>query len=236
MSYTTQQLIDEITKSTKKTPVKIWLKGEFQRSDFIGFDVYQGVDFWVIFAQWSSIEPWMQQNQSRIESIHIEADRRNSAIPLLDILTLQARIEPGVYIREMVHIGKQVVVMMGAVINIGASIGDQTMIDMNAVIGGRAEIGSHCHIGAGAVIAGVIEPISATPVVIGNHVLVGANAVILEGITVGEHSVIAAGAVVTKNVPPYCVAAGMPAKVIKKIDDKTRSKTGIEVSLRDLDQ
>ena len=236
MNYTTQQIIDEIANSSKKTPVHVWLKGDFNPSDFDGLEFYQGKDYWIIFAQWSIMEPWIQDNQSRIQHIRVETDRRNSAIPLLDILPLQARIEPGAHIREMVRIGKQVVVMMGAVINIGASIGEQTMIDMNAVIGGRVEIGSHCHIGAGAVIAGVIEPASATPVTIQDHVLIGANAVILEGVTVGQHSVIAAGAVVTKDVPPYSVAAGMPAKVIKNVDEKTRSKTGIETSLRDIQQ
>ena len=47
---------------------------------------------------------------------------------------------------------------------------------------------------------------------------VAANAVITSGVTIGKHSVIAAGAVVTKNIPPYSVAVGNPAKVIKKYD------------------
>ena len=56
--------------------------------------------------------------------------------------------------------------MMGAVINIGAKIGEGSMIDMGAVLGGRAEVGKHCHVGAGAVLAGVIEPPSASPVIL----------------------------------------------------------------------
>ena len=56
--------------------------------------------------------------------------------------------------------------MMGAVINIGAVIGENTMIDMGAVLGGRATVGKNCHIGAGAVLAGVIEPPSASPVIV----------------------------------------------------------------------
>ena len=50
---------------------------------------------------------------------------------------------------------------------------------------------------------------------IGNDVWVGANAVILSGVKVGDGAVIAAGSVVTKNIPPYAIVAGVPAKVIK---------------------
>ena len=62
--------------------------------------------------------------------------------------------------------------MMGAILNIGASVGAGTMIDMGAVLGGRATVGARCHIGAGAVLAGVIEPASATPVVVEDEVLI----------------------------------------------------------------
>lgn len=160
---------------------------------------------------------------------------RNSALPLADITKYKARIEPGAIIRDMVEIGEGAVIMMGAVINVGAVIGEGTMIDMNAVIGGRAIIGKKCHIGAGAVIAGVIEPPSAKPVVIEDEVVVGANAVILEGVTVGKGAVVAAGAVVTKDVPPYTVVAGVPARVIKQIDERTKEKTKIVDELRNLE-
>ncbi|HEY9576659.1 MAG TPA: DapH/DapD/GlmU-related protein, partial [Pseudobacillus sp.] len=89
-------------------------------------------------------------------------------------------------------------------------------------------------IGAGAVIAGVIEPPSAQPVVLEDDVLIGANAVVLEGVRVGQGAVVAAGAIVTKDVPPFSVAAGAPAKVIKQIDAKTKSKTEIMQELRKL--
>lgn len=107
-------------------------------------------------------------------------------MPLLDIKTTNARIEPGAIIRDQVLIGDNAVIMMGAIINIGAEIGAGTMIDMGAVLGGRAIVGKHCHIGAGTVLAGVVEPPSAKPVTIGDHVMTGANAVVLEGVTVGE--------------------------------------------------
>ena len=106
------------------------------------------------------------------------------------------------------------------------------MIDMNAVLGARATIGKNVHVGAGAVVAGVLEPPSATPVIIEDNVLIGANAVILEGVKVGKNSVVAAGAVVTKDVPPDCVVAGSPAKVIKAKDEKTAEKTKLLEDLR----
>lgn len=108
------------------------------------------------------------------------------------------------------------------------------MIDMNVVVGGRAIVGKNCHIGAGAVLAGVIEPPSADPVIIGDDVLIGANAVVLEGVKVGNGAVIAAGSVVVKDVEPLSVMAGVPAKMIKMVDDKTRSKTQLLNELRKL--
>jgi tetrahydrodipicolinate N-succinyltransferase len=83
------------------------------------------------------------------------------------------------------------------------------------------------------VIAGVLEPPSARPVVVGDNVLVGANAVVLESVRVGRGSVVAAGAVVTKNVRPGVVVAGVPAVVIKSVQDiADQSKIGIVKSLR----
>jgi 2,3,4,5-tetrahydropyridine-2-carboxylate N-succinyltransferase len=82
------------------------------------------------------------------------------------------------------------------------------------------------------VIAGVLEPPSATPVIIEDDVLVGANAVVLEGVRVGQGAVVAAGAIVTKDVEPDTVVAGSPATFIKFKDDKTKEKTKLLEDLR----
>jgi tetrahydrodipicolinate N-acetyltransferase len=229
------KLIDYIQNSTKKTPVKVHLKGDLANIDF-GREIKAFVQgrIGILFGEWKDIEAIFKGHQEKIEDYVIEHDRRNSAIPLLDIKDIPARIEPGAIIRDQVEIGANAVIMMGAVINIGAVIGEGTMVDMNVVIGGRGIVGKNCHIGAGAVIAGVIEPPSAQPVVIEDDVMIGANAVILEGVRVGRGSVVAAGAVVTKDVPPNVVVAGIPARVIKEIDEKTRSKTEIKHELRQL--
>ncbi|MFA5480060.1 MAG: 2,3,4,5-tetrahydropyridine-2,6-dicarboxylate N-acetyltransferase [Candidatus Muiribacteriota bacterium] len=229
-------IIEYIQKSEKKTPVKVYLKGNLDNIDWKNWEckTFISGNSGTIFGEWKIISELLEKNKSNIEDFVIENDRRNSGVPLLDIKNIPARIEPGAIIREKVEIHKNAVIMFGAVINIGAIIGEGTMIDMNVVIGGRGIIGKNCHIGAGTVIAGVIEPPSATPVIIEDDVVIGANAVVLEGVKVGKGSVVAAGAVVTKDVPENVVVAGMPAKIIKKIDDKTKSKTEIVHELRDL--
>ena len=108
------------------------------------------------------------------------------------------------------------------------------MIDMGAVLGGRAIVGAHCHVGAGTVLAGVVEPASATPVVIEDNVMIGANAVVIEGVRVGQGAVVAAGAVVVEDVPAGAVVAGCPARVVKMVDQKTAGKTALVDALRSL--
>ena len=53
------------------------------------------------------------------------------------------------------------------------------------------------------------------PIVIEDHVWIGMNVILLKGVTIGEGSIIAAGSIVTRSIPPHCLAAGVPAKVIK---------------------
>ena len=96
-------------------------------------------------------------------------------------------------------------------------------------------MGKRCHVGAGAVLAGVVEPASATPVVVEDDVLIGANAVVLEGVHIGKGAVIAAGCVVVSDVPENAVVAGVPGRVLKMKDEKTEKKTALVDALRTLD-
>ncbi|MBP3040881.1 2,3,4,5-tetrahydropyridine-2,6-dicarboxylate N-acetyltransferase [Bacillaceae bacterium Marseille-Q3522] len=229
------EIISFIQNSKKATPVKVYVKGDLAGIDF-GSQAKTFItgESGVVFGEWIELQEVIQKNSEKITDFVVENDRRNSAIPLLDLKGVKARIEPGAIIRDQVEIGDNAVIMMGAVINIGSVVGEGSMIDMNAVLGGRATVGKNCHIGAGSVLAGVIEPPSAKPVVIEDDVVLGANTVVLEGVTVGKGAVVAAGAVVIEDVPPYTVVAGTPAKVIKKIDEKTKAKTEIKQELRQL--
>lgn len=228
-----EEIIQYIATSEKKTPVKVYVNTATP-IDFGTALVFGSANSRIVFGDWSELSPILEAHRDQIIDLVIENDRRNSGVPLLDWKDIPARIEPGALIREKVEIGKGAVIMMGAILNIGASVGEDTMIDMGAVLGGRATVGNRCHIGAGAVLAGVVEPASATPVVIEDGVLVGANAVVIEGVHVGKNAVVAAGAVVVEDVPENAVVAGCPAKVIKWKDAQTESKTALVDALRAL--
>ncbi|GAA0494409.1 2,3,4,5-tetrahydropyridine-2,6-dicarboxylate N-acetyltransferase [Salinibacillus aidingensis] len=232
------EIIQFISDSEKSTPVKVYVKGGGLNNLEFGENIQAFVEdtTGVLFGEWKDIKAFLDVHKDEIADYKIENDRRNSAIPLLDLKNVNARIEPGAIIRDQVEIGDGAVIMMGASINIGSVVGEGTMIDMNVVLGGRATVGKNCHIGAGSVLAGVIEPPSAQPVVIEDEVVLGANVVVLEGVTVGKGAVVAAGAIVTEDVPPNTVVAGTPAKVIKEIDEQTKGKTEIKQELRKLDQ
>ncbi|EEI19386.1 2,3,4,5-tetrahydropyridine-2,6-dicarboxylate N-acetyltransferase [Lentilactobacillus hilgardii] len=230
-----REIIEYIGNAEKKTPVKVYVKGALRKVEIPkSIEAFVEKHTAVLFGDWKNVEPFLKANKDQIKDTKIESDATNSAVPLLDAKNVNARIEPGAVIREHVTIGDNAVIMMGAIINIGAEIGADSMIDMGVVMGGRAIVGKHSHIGAGAVLAGVIEPASAQPVQIDDNVLIGANAVVIEGVHVGEGAVVAAGAVVTEDVAPYTMVAGMPAKKIKDVDSKTKSKTELEDDLRKL--
>lgn len=110
-------------------------------------------------------------------------------------------------------------------------VGDNFFTNYNVTILDVApvNIGDYVMIGPNVLITTVGHPISlkgrrqrlakALPVNIGNDVWIGGNVVILPGITIGNNVVIGAGAVVTHDIPDNSVAVGVPARVIKKIEE-----------------
>ena len=114
-------------------------------------------------------------------------------------------------------------------------IANNVVVQVSCHIGciNRVEIGEYTTMGARTYITdhthGTVEPddlklpprhrklYSKGPVIIGKYVAIGEGCIILPGVTIGDHSVIGANAVVTKDVPPYSVVAGNPAKVIKQV-------------------
>ncbi len=226
------EIANYIKTADKSTEVKVYLNLASPIEVPDQFFTHGSGKTLMLIGQYESISKWLATNSSNIIDYRIEAGARNSAIPLLDVTAINARIEPGAIIRDHVQIGDNAVIMMGAVINIGAQIGAKTMIDMGAVLGARATVGQNSHIGAGAVLAGVLEPPSKAPVIIGDNVLIGANVCVLEGVQIGDGAVVGAGSVVTKDVPANSVVIGNPARIVKTASDLDKNKTEILEELR----
>lgn len=234
MCRTAEEIIQYISQAKKQTIVKVYINGE-NLPDDPSLQVFGTKTSRILVGDLEHIKKYLKANQNQITDTYLQQDHRNSAIPMLDLTHINARIEPGAMIRDNVTIGDYAVIMMGAIINIGATIGEGTMIDMGAILGGRAQVGKNCHIGAGAVLAGVIEPPSASPVIIEDDVLIGANAVVVEGVHIGKGAVVGAGSIVLNDVPANAVVAGNPARIIKhEKNDATKEKTQLMEDLRNL--
>jgi acetyltransferase-like isoleucine patch superfamily enzyme len=108
------------------------------------------------------------------------------------------------------------------------NIGNNSRIGIGNVVIGPVTIGNNVILAQNIVLSGLnhnytnidipiyLQGETVATITIEDDCWVGANAVITAGVTIGKHSVVAGGAVVTKSIPPYCVAVGNPARVIKK--------------------
>lgn len=113
-------------------------------------------------------------------------------------------------------------------------IGKETRIGMSNVLIGPVIIGNHVILAQNIVVSGLNhsyedvrlpvskQKVSTALIIIEDECWIGANAVITAGVTLGRHCVIAAGSVVTKTIPPYSVAVGNPARVIKQYNFETK--------------
>ena len=171
------------------------------------------------------------------------------------------RYVPNGVIRKGAFVAKNVV-LMPSFLNVGAFVDEGSMIDTWASVGSCAQVGKNCHISGGAGIGGVLEPMQANPTIIEDNCFVGARAEIAEGVIVGKGSVLSMGVYIGAStrifdratgeihygkVPDYSVVVPgtMPSKnnpdgpslycvvIVKKVDEKTRSKTSINDLLRD---
>jgi acetyltransferase-like isoleucine patch superfamily enzyme len=114
--------------------------------------------------------------------------------------------------------GKNITIGESVFINSGCRFQDQGGITIgdNALIGHNVVLATLNH-GFAPADRSTAYP---SPIVIGKNVWIGASATIIPGVTVGDNAIIAAGAVVTKNVPENAVVGGVPAKILKTIDEK----------------
>lgn len=169
------------------------------------------------------------------------------------------RAVPGCFVRHSAYIAPDVV-LMPSFVNVGAYVDSGTMVDTWVTIGSCAQIGKNCHISGGVGIGGVLEPLQANPVIIEDNCFVGARSEIAEGVVVEEGAVISMGVflgastkiidretgeVAYGRVPAYSVVVPgtLPGKtpdapslacavIVKRVDEKTRSKTSINELLR----
>jgi len=168
------------------------------------------------------------------------------------------RAVPGSIVRRSAYIAPGVV-LMPSFVNIGAYVDEGSMVDGWATVGSCAQIGKHVHLSGGVGIGGVLEPMQAGPTIIEDNCFIGARSEVVEGCIVREGSVLGMGVFIGKStkivdretgevmfgeVPPYSVvvAGSMPSKngvnlyaaiIVKRVDERTRSKTSINDLLRD---
>jgi 2,3,4,5-tetrahydropyridine-2-carboxylate N-succinyltransferase len=153
------------------------------------------------------------------------------------------------------------VVMMPSYVNIGAYVDSGTMVDTWATVGSCAQIGKNVHLSGGVGIGGVLEPLQANPTIIEDNCFIGARSEVVEGVIVSEGSVISMGVYIGQStriynrdtgeinygyIPPGSVVVSgnllskdgkyslYCAVIVKQVDEKTRSKVGINELLRDL--
>ena len=120
-----------------------------------------------------------------------------------------------------------------AVVNNGAGdvrIGEGSRVGIGSVVVGPVDIGRHVFLGQHVSVHGLIhgyedvttdpnlQPLMLRPVKVGDYTHLGTNSTILAGVTIGQRCQIGAGSVVTKDIPPYSVAVGNPARVVKRYD------------------
>ena len=122
----------------------------------------------------------------------------------------------------LIGYGSYIQIGKNAILEIGNSFINR---EVKIMCNNHIKIGSDCIIAMGTVIRDndggnhrieSLNYVNSKPVVIGNHVWLCENVMVLKGVTIGEGSIIAAGSLVTKDVPPHCLAMGVPAKVVRK--------------------
>ena len=123
-------------------------------------------------------------------------------------------------------------------------IGERTIIGIGNTIIGPVTVGNDVMLAQNIVVSGMnhgYEDINLPPsrqkdickqIVIEDEVWIGANSVITAGVSIGKHSIIGAGSVVTKNIPPFCIAVGNPAKVIKSYNSFTKTWESVKTPLK----
>jgi 2,3,4,5-tetrahydropyridine-2-carboxylate N-succinyltransferase len=169
-----------------------------------------------------------------------------------------ARIVPPAVVRRGAFVASDAV-LMPCYVNIGAWVGPGSMVDTWATVGSCAQIGAGVHISGGAGIGGVLEPLQAAPTIIEDGCFIGARSEIVEGVIVERGAVISMGVFIGQSTRIYdrerdevtygrvpagavVVPGTLPSEdgryglacavIVKRVDEKTRAKVGINELLR----
>ncbi len=169
------------------------------------------------------------------------------------------RVVPGAVARRGAYVARNVV-LMPSFVNIGAYVDEGTMVDTWVTVGSCAQIGKNVHLWGGGGIGGVLEPVQAGPTIIEDDCFIGARSEVVEGVVVEEGAVLSMGVFIGASTRIYDRATGeihygrvprgsvvvpgsLPARdgshatyaaiIVKQVDERTRSKTGINELLRD---
>lgn len=163
-------------------------------------------------------QAWVKEGILAAFRFGVLAEFASGALSFIDKDTIPARrfkvqdgiriVPGGSSIRRGAYVGKGVVMMPPAFVNVGAYVDEETMIDSHALVGSCAQIGKRVHLSAAAQIGGVLEPIGNLPVIIEDDVIVGGNCGIYEGTIVRPRAVIGAGVVITGSTPVYDLVRG----------------------------
>jgi 2,3,4,5-tetrahydropyridine-2-carboxylate N-succinyltransferase len=168
------------------------------------------------------------------------------------------RVVPNAIVRQGSFIAKNAV-LMPSYVNIGAYVDEGTMVDTWATVGSCAQIGKNVHLSGGVGIGGVLEPVQAGPTIIGDNCFIGARSEVVEGVVVEDNSVISMGVYIGQSTKIFdrdtgeisygripkgsvVVSGNLPSKdgtyslycavIVKKVDEKTLGKVGINELLR----
>jgi 2,3,4,5-tetrahydropyridine-2,6-dicarboxylate N-succinyltransferase len=132
-------------------------------------------------------------------------------LPLWHARSLEenVRIVPGgSSVRAGAFLGRNVVLMPPAFVNIGAYVDEGTMIDSHALVGSCAQVGKRVHLSAGAQLGGVLEPVGLRPVIVEDDALIAGNVGVFEGTLIGRRVVIAPGVQLTRSTAVYDLVRG----------------------------
>lgn len=137
---------------------------------------------------------------------------------------VETKIWMNVQIRENARIGEFCIVSKDVYIDASVTVGNRCKIQNGVSVYHGVEIGNDVFVGPNATFTNDLVPRAfnktwtVTPTIVKDGASIGANATIVCGVTLGEYAMVAAGSVVTKDVEPYTLVMGNPAKPYAKID------------------